>query len=221
LKTPVLLSCAWLAVSGGAAAAERIATPLENDQVKVLDVTVQPHEKTRMHQHKVNRVMVYLTSGTQHFEFEGGKPSDLTWKEGQALWSPAGGMHTAEITSSQPVRIIEVELRKPGNPARSPAGPLDPVKVDAKHYHVEFENDQVRVVRVKIGPGQTAPLHEHKLNRVVIYLTDQNFKVTSADGRIETPQHKSGDVSLAPPGKHTETNISDKPFEVFMIELKS
>src|SRR4051794_5234345 len=67
-------------------AVERIATPLENDQVKVLDVTVQPHEKTRLHQHKVNRVMVYLDAGTQHFEYEGGKPADLHWKAGQAVW---------------------------------------------------------------------------------------------------------------------------------------
>src|SRR4051794_497938 len=158
LKTPLLFCLLSMLLP----AAERIATPLENDYVKVLDVTVQPHEKTRLHQHKVNRVMVYLDAGTQHFEYEGGKPADLHWKAGQALWSPAAGNHTAEITSSTPVRIIEVELKKPGNAAASPTAPLDPVKVDPKHYHVEFENDQVRVVRVKIGPGQTAPMHEHK-----------------------------------------------------------
>ena len=27
----------------------------------------------------------------------------------------------------------------------------DPVKTDSKHYTVEFENDQVRVLRVKVG----------------------------------------------------------------------
>jgi hypothetical protein len=30
----------------------------------------------------------------------------------------------------------------------------DPVKVDPKHYKVEFENDRVRVVRIKYGPGE-------------------------------------------------------------------
>ena len=29
-----------------------------------------------------------------------------------------------------------------------PAMAQDPVKVDAKHYKVEFENDQVRVLRI-------------------------------------------------------------------------
>src|SRR6186713_1406884 len=80
---------------------------LENEFVKVIDVTVQPHEKTRLHEHKVNRVMVYLNAGTQHFEWQKGKPSDLKWRAGEPLWSPAAGMHIAEITSDQPVRIIE------------------------------------------------------------------------------------------------------------------
>jgi hypothetical protein len=30
----------------------------------------------------------------------------------------------------------------------------DAVKVDPKHYKVEFENDQVRVLRITYGPGE-------------------------------------------------------------------
>ena len=32
---------------------------------------------------------------------------------------------------------------------------LDSVKADAAHHRVEFENDQVSVVRYKIAPGET------------------------------------------------------------------
>jgi hypothetical protein len=31
----------------------------------------------------------------------------------------------------------------------------DPVKVDAKHYTVEFENAQVRVLRIKYSPHES------------------------------------------------------------------
>ena len=55
-------------------------TPIENESVKVLDVMVQPGTKTRMHDHKVNRVMVYLDEGKQHFEWQDGKPADLSGK---------------------------------------------------------------------------------------------------------------------------------------------
>jgi len=65
------------------------------------------------------------------------------------------------------------------------------------------------------------PMHEHSLNRVVVYITDQNFRVTTPDGKAETVQHKAGDVSWGGPTKHKEENLSDKPFEVLVVELKS
>lgn len=201
-------------------AAERVATPIENEFVKVLDVTVQPHEKTRMHEHKVNRVMVYLDAGSQHFEWQGGKPTDLKWKAGQALWSPAGGMHIAEVTSDKPVRIIEIELKKPAARNTVGAAALDPLKVAPKNYKVEFENEHVRVVRAKAGPKEKLPMHEHSANRVSVLLTDQNFRITAGDGTVQTPQRKAGEATWGTPVKHTEENLSDKPFEIVMVDLK-
>ena len=201
-------------------AAESVTTPIENDQVKVLKVTQAPHVKTSLHQHKVNRVMIYLQPGRQTFDYDG-KKTVLTWKAGEAKWSPAGGMHIAEITSDNPVTIIEIELKKPGDASKKASSALDPVKVDPKMYKVELENDQVRILRVRIGPHEVAPLHEHLLNRVVTYITDQNFRVTTPDGKVETLQHKAGEVSWGTPTKHKEENLSDKAFEVLVVELKS
>ena len=130
-------------------------------------------------------------------------------------------MHTAEITSDKPVTIVEVELKKGGSSAKTAASPLDPVKLDPTSYKVELENDQVRVLRVKIGPHKAVPLHEHMLNRVLVYITDQNFRVTTPDGKAETVQHKAGEVGWGQPTRHKEENLSDKPFEALVVELKS
>jgi hypothetical protein len=35
----------------------------------------------------------------------------------------------------------------------------DPVKVDAKHYTVEVENDKVRVLRIRYGPREKSVMH--------------------------------------------------------------
>ena len=43
----------------------------------------------------------------------------------------------------------------------APAMAQDPAKVDAKHYKLEFENDQVRVLRITYGPGEKSVMHEH------------------------------------------------------------
>ena len=200
--------------------AQTARTVIENEQVKVLSVDVAPHQKTKLHDHKVNRVMIYLQPGMQTIDYQDGKKRILNWKAGEAKWSPASGMHIAEITSDQPVTIVEVELKNKGTSVKAGSQVLDPLKVDPKHYKVEFENAQVRVFRVKLGPKETIPLHEHALNRVVTYLTNQKVKITTPDGKSELSQHQAGDASWGGPAKHTEENLNDSPMEALVVELK-
>ena len=52
----------------------------------------------------------------------------------------------------------------------SPAHPQlerDPVKLDPKHYSVELENDQTRVVRIKYRGHEKSPMHQHSRGVVV------------------------------------------------------
>jgi quercetin dioxygenase-like cupin family protein len=203
-----------LACAAGAGA----QTIIDNDQVRVLVAHDQPHVKTKPHDHKINRVMVYLNAGKQEVVNEG-KTSYLQYKAGQALWSPKTTTHTAEVVSAEPVTIIEVELKKDGDPKKVPTAALDPVKVDPKHYKVEFENAQVRVVRVHFPVGEGAPLHEHVLNRVVCYVSDQKVKVTT-DGKAEVVEHKAGEASWGGAAKHSEQNVGNQAFEAVVVELK-
>ncbi len=200
--------------------AQSSQTNIDNDQVKVLSVTDKLHQKSPLHQHVANRVMIYLQAGGQTIEYQGGQKVLLSWKAGEVKWSPASGMHTSELTTDKPVTIVEVELKKPGVSAKAGTSTLDPVKIDPRHYKVEFENDQVRVLRVRIGVKESAPMHEHLLNRVVTYLTDQNFRVTTAEGKADSVMHKAGDVSWGGPAKHKEENLSDEPFEAVVVEVK-
>ena len=62
----------------------------------------------------------------------------------------------------------------------------DPVKVDAKHYKVEFENDQVRVLRITYGPGEKSVMHEHP-GAVAVFLSGGKVKFTNAAGTTATP----------------------------------
>ena len=207
------------AVAAGLAA-QSPNTPIDNDQVRVLQVTDQPHAKTQPHEHKLNRVMIYLTPGQQAITPQNGKKVDLKYKAGEVKWSPASGTHVSEVTSDAPVRIVEVEVKKDGDQAKAVNTPLDPLKVDPKDYKLEFENAQVRVIRVKMAPHRKVPLHEHQLNRVVVYLTDQNGSMT-ADGKTDTAQHKAGDASWGAPTKHSEENLLNGTFEAVVVELKN
>jgi quercetin dioxygenase-like cupin family protein len=207
------------ATAAGVFAVETVKTPIDNDYVRVLDVVVQPHEKTALHEHKANRVMIYRNAGSQNIDYEGGRRVTLTFGENQVMWAPIEGMHTSEISSEKPVNIVEVELKKPSGGKKITTA-MDPLKVDPKHYRLEFENDQVRVFRVHIGPHESTPMHEHQLHRIVVYLTDATVRVTGADGKVETSAHKAGDIVESGAARHGEQNLTGNAIETIVTELK-
>jgi quercetin dioxygenase-like cupin family protein len=96
----------------------------------------------------------------------------------------------------------------------------DPVKVDAKHYTVEFENSQVRVLRIKYGPHEKSVMHRHP-NAVAVFVTDANGKFTFPKGEPQEFISKAGETRWTPAGLHLPENTGDQPFEVILVELKS
>jgi len=96
----------------------------------------------------------------------------------------------------------------------------DPVKVDAKHYKVEFENSQVRVLRIKYGPHEKSIMHRHP-NAVAIFVTDSSTKFTFPKGDPQQLDNKAGETRWTPAGLHLPENTGDQTFEVILVELKS
>jgi quercetin dioxygenase-like cupin family protein len=103
--------------------------------------------------------------------------------------------------------------------AAAPVLGQDPVKVDAKHYKVEFENEQVRVVRISYGPHEKSVMHEHPPN-VAVFLTDVQGKFTLPDGSTQDASMKAGTFQWDPGGTHLPENTGDKGFELILVELK-
>ena len=104
--------------------------------------------------------------------------------------------------------------------ATAPLSAQDPVKVDPKHYKVEFENDRVRVIRSHYGPHEKGAMHQHPAN-VSVLLTDIHNKVTLPDGKTEEFHGKAGQTGWLAAVKHQAENLTDKPFELIQVELKS
>ncbi len=99
-----------------------------------------------------------------------------------------------------------------------PAAAQDPVKVDPAHHKVEFENDQVRVLRVTLAPGEKTPAHSHP-GGVAVFLNDSKNRLT-VDGKSEEPPRKAGSVVELKAVTHVVENVGTTPSEVIVIELK-
>jgi hypothetical protein len=195
--------------------------PINNQFVRVVQVhRAMPGVKTRPHVHKMNRVMIYLNAGGQTVTHEDGRVEKVVWKAGEALWSPQVGIHVAEITGLEPARIVEVELKREASKVVIPFGDRDPVRADTRHYTVDFENPQVRVTRVRLGPGERTPLVTHALARLVTYLTAHDVEVTPEGGSPRRLQQPAEKVEWLEPATESVRNVSSTPAEAVVIYFK-
>ena len=187
-------------------AAAAIAPRLDTPQVRVIVATLQPRTPSiAKNGHATNRVLIYLDAGVMTRK-EGDQSTTIEFRRGDVRWRPASGAYVAENISDHPIRILEIDLKgPPAGPAPVPA--LDPVAVDGQHYRVEFENDQVRVLRIHYEPHEKGQTHQHILNRVVLYLNDQSGA-------------KADDVRMAGAATHAEENASEQPADRIAVELK-
>ena len=104
--------------------------------------------------------------------------------------------------------------------AALPAAAQDPVKVDSKHYKVEFENAQVRVLRFHYGPHEKSVMHSHP-NLVLVALTDGKVRFELPDGKTQETDMKANQATWNEAGTHNPENMSDKPIEGILIEMKA
>ncbi len=198
-------------------APQQVKVVFENDQVRVLRFNEPVHGKLPMHSHPAY-VALGFTDDHGRYTFPDGKTSEEHTKAGEVTYSK-GVTHAYENLTGNATESIMVELKS--RPTGAPAAKIsmDAVKVDPKHYKVELENDQVRVLRVKYGPREKSVMHEHPAS-VAVMMTDMRTKFTTPDGKADERSNKARDAVWANPEKHLPENLGDKPIEVIVIELK-
>jgi hypothetical protein len=95
----------------------------------------------------------------------------------------------------------------------------DAVTADPSHYSVSFENELVRFVRVRYGPGEKSVMHRHPAS-CAIFLTDQTFNFTLPDGTTEPASVPAEQLGCGDANVHLPQNIADAA-EFIMVEFKN
>lgn len=187
---------------------------LENDQVRIVRWRIAPHEKTALHDHPA-LVSVLLTDADLKLTAQDGKVTVVKAKAGTAGWR-GPTVHVAENVGDRPVEGVLVEPKGAGNPAWTPP-PNDATRL-TPHDKVEFENDQVRIVRYVFEKGASSPMHEHPTG-VQIALTDAHVRQTTPDGKTSDLSGKRGQVRYRPALTHAIENLGGR-FEGLLVDLK-
>lgn len=87
---------------------------------------------------------------------------------------------------------------------------------------VLVDNQKIKMQRWVLKPGESSPVHAHKLDHISIVLKSATLRDTSVDGTSKVSPQKAGDAVFVPAHgvTHTLTNIGTTTFESISIELK-
>jgi hypothetical protein len=98
----------------------------------------------------------------------------------------------------------------------------DAVTSDPRSFRVVLENERVRVIEFRSGPGLGVcgqGMHYHP-ERVTVSLTGAKVRITNAEGRTMVREVPLGRVSFEPAVTHATENIGGSGTRTYMIELK-
>jgi hypothetical protein len=82
---------------------------------------------------------------------------------------------------------------------------------------IEFENDQLTVVRMHMAPHERTPMHDIPSARLVIWLTDAHLKDTGADGSVSEYKRLAGSSDWVTPRRHVGENLSNQDLDFLAV----
>ena len=192
---------------------------LDNEDVKVLEVTFEPGQSDNMHDHypvtfyllQGGKAQVTLPDGTV---IEGEFPTGFTGHNTENV------RHQVKNIGETTIKILLVERKKSHPTSESKEKLILPEEVSPDVYQVVLENDDVKVLNVTFAPGQGDNVHEHG---VITYYGIKGGKLqnTLADGTVKEMEVPDGFVGHGNNiVKHQMENVGDDTVKVIIVEHK-
>jgi hypothetical protein len=104
---------------------------------------------------------------------------------------------------------------------------LDALVAAPGNHKLLFENEHVRVLEVRIRPGEIVPVHTHRWSSVVHLESDSDFIRRDGEGKLlfdsrnaGPPQSAPTVVWIGPLPPHSVENIGAAEIHIFTVELK-
>ena len=105
--------------------------------------------------------------------------------------------------------------------------PLDAMIAAPDHHIVILENDRVRVLDTRLGPGERTPVHAHEWPSALYVISWSDFVRRDSEGRIIVDsrtwerQPASGEALWGTPlVPHSVENIGERDLHIIAVEMK-
>jgi hypothetical protein len=129
---------------------------LVNPVVRVYEAVIPPEARTLFHTHRHSGVGIDMTTTRLYIDKIGATPNDEPTKAGDVFPVNAATPYVHQVVNVGEVayRVVVAELLRPPR-----VSPVASTVADIPTYKLELENEQVRVFRLVLQPGETTPLH--------------------------------------------------------------
>ena len=104
------------------------------------------------------------------------------------------------------------------HPPQPSSAPPPAALADAK---IEFENEAIIVMRVRMAPHEKTPMHDITSARLVVWLTDAHLRDTHPDGGANETHRRAGQIDWVGVQRHAGENLSHEPLEFLAIVPKT
>jgi len=105
---------------------------------------------------------------------------------------------------------------------------LDAMNAAPDHHRIMLENERVRVLDTRLGPGETTPVHEHAWPAVLHVLSWSDFVRIDRDGNVLLDSGVAGMnpeagaiLWGAPLASHAVRNVGSRELHIIAVEIKT
>jgi quercetin dioxygenase-like cupin family protein len=196
---------------------EKARIVFENDYVYAVKVKLKPGEKLPLHEGE--RRVVYSLSDYKIKWTEDGRVEEKQWQKGDSHLHHADA-HAVENTGDTDAEYLVVTRTAMALPdAGESLLSGDMSKVDSLHAEILLEDDDIRVLEVKLDTGKAQPKHDG-LNRLIYSLSDYQIEYTYyIMDNVETEMER-GYIHWHTADKHSVKNVGDTPAHYLLFGFK-
>ena len=195
---------------------------LENQYVRVFNVTVAPRASTLVHRHNYDYLFVTLGDSDVVSTRVGEKPVPLRLKDGEVRFTPGNFAHAALNESDRPFHNITIELLKPSANAKECIVDCNQGAViggDMPWAMRLYSSDQWIVRVFTLPTSSRLPKHTHSTPHLVVPITDLDL-TEETDAASRNIKRAVGDIGWVPSGvAHTLINNSSRPAQFVTLEF--
>jgi len=95
-----MFNAAWMLLFAAVPLLAQDRVKFDTPEVRVIEAVNSPGQRSALHKHDVNRVMIYLDDGHMELTRPDGNVESMRWNAGDVRWSPAGGPHISANVGS-------------------------------------------------------------------------------------------------------------------------